>query len=76
MLVLGIFSSSDLTYTVPDYTVSSDVADAFLHAAGHTCKEVAIALGMIVVFFLVCQVLFLKLNRRQLLRIAVGVLFT
>ena len=76
MLVLGIFSSGDLTYAVPDYTVSNDVAGAFLHAAGHTCKEVAIALGMIVAFFLVCQVLFLKLNRRQLLRIALGVVFT
>ena len=76
VLVLGIFSSSDLTYTVPDYTVSSDVAGAFLHTAAHTCKEVAIALGLIVGFFLICQVLFLKLNRRQLLRIAVGVVFT
>ena len=36
----------------------------------------AIALGLIVAFFLICQVLFLKLSRRQLLRIAVGVLFT
>ena len=76
VLVLGIFSTNDLTYAVPDYTVSSDVAGAFLHMAAHTCKEVALALGLIVAFFLVCQVLFLKLNHRQLLRIAVGVVFT
>ena len=76
VLVLGIFSTSDLRYDVPDYTVSEDVVHAFLHTAGHTCKEVAIALGMIVVFFLVCQVVFLKLNRRQLSKIAVGVVFT
>ena len=76
VLILGIFSSNDLTYAVPDYTVSADVAGAFLHAAAHTCKEVAIALGLIVAFFLICQLLFLKLNRRQLHRIAVGVLFT
>ena len=76
VLVLGIFSRSDLAYTVPDYSVSSDVAGAFVHTAGHTCREVAIALGLIVAFFLICQVLFLKLSRRQLLRIAVGVLFT
>ena len=36
----------------------------------------ALALGLIVAFFLVCQVTFLKLNRRQLSRIAVGVGFT
>ena len=76
VLVLGIFSKNDLTYAIPDYTVSDDVLGAFLHTAGHTCKEVAIALGLIVVFFLICQVLFLKLSRRQLSRIAVGVAFT
>ena len=76
VLMLGIFSTNNLTYAVPDYTVSTDVAGAFLHTAAHTCKEVAIALGLIVSFFLICQVLFLKLNYRQLLRIAVGVIFT
>jgi len=76
VLVLGIFSRNDLAYTVPDYAVSEDVLGAFLHTAGHTCKEVALALGMIVVFFLVCQVLILKLSRRHLHRIAVGVVFT
>ena len=76
VLVLGIFSRNDLTYQVPDYTVSEDILGAFLHTAVHTCKEVAIALGLIVVFFLICQILFLKLPKRQLLRIAVGVVFT
>ena len=76
VLVLGIFSKNDLTYAVPDYSVSSDIAGAFLHTLGHTCKEVLLALGLIVGFFLICQVLFLKLSRRQLQRIAVGVAFT
>ena len=76
VLVLGIFSRNDMTYAVPDYTVSNDILGAFLHTAGHTCKEVAIALGLIVVFFLICQVLFLKLPRKRLSKIAVGVGFT
>ena len=76
VLVLGIFSRSDLTYTVPDYSVSEDIFGAFFHTALHTCQEVAVALGLIVAFFLICQVLFLKLTRRHLLRIAVGVGFT
>ena len=76
VLLLGIFSTNDLTYTVPDYTVSGDVLSAFLHTAGHTCKEVAIALGLIVAFFLVCNFIFLKMTRRQLMRIAIGVGFT
>ncbi|MBQ3504722.1 MAG: DUF1538 domain-containing protein [Oscillospiraceae bacterium] len=76
VLVLGIFSRNDLTYQVPDYAVGSDILHAFLHTAAHTCKEVGLALGLIVAFFLLCQVIFLKLPRRHLTRIGVGVVFT
>ena len=76
VLVLGIFSRNDLTYTVPDYTVSEEILHSFLNTAGNTCKEVALALGLIVVFFLICQAIFLKLPRRHLTRIGVGVVFT
>ncbi len=76
VLVLGIFSSNDLTYSVPNYSVDNDITGAFLHTALHTCKEVAVALGLIVVFFLICQFLFLKLTRRRLLKIGLGVVFT
>ncbi len=76
VLLLGIFSRNDLTYQVPDYGVSRDIWGAFLHTAGHTAKEVALALGLIVVFFLICQVIFLKLPRKRLQKIGLGVLFT
>ena len=76
VLMLGIFSRGALDYT-PDFPlVESDIAGAFLHNFGHVAKEVGIALGMIVVFFLVCQFAFLKLPRRRLMRIGVGVIFT
>ncbi len=76
VLVLGIFSKNDLSYGVPDYEVSGNILDAFVHAAGHTAKEVAIALGLIVTFFLACQFLFLKLPWKRLAKIGVGVIFT
>ncbi len=76
VLVLGIFSSGNLAYDVPDYTINSNILGAFLHTAGHTAKEVALALGLIVGSFLICQFTFLKLPRRLLKRIALGVLFT
>ncbi len=76
VLVLGVFSTNDLTYTVPDYTVSQDILGAFGHTALHTCKEVAVALGMIVAFFLVCQAIFLKLSKRRLMKIGIGVALT
>ena len=76
VLLLGLFSRNQLTYAVPDYTVSHDIPGNFIHTLSHTAVEVAIALGLIVAFFLGCQLLFLKLGKRQLLRIAIGVLFT
>ena len=76
VLVLGIFSSSNLSYQVPDYSVSNDILGAYLHTFGHTAKEVAIALGLIVVFFLICQFAFLNLPMKRLLKIGVGVVFT
>ena len=76
VLLLGIFSTSDMQYQVPDYTVSDDIFAAFLHTLGHTAKEVAVALGLIVACFLICQLIFLRLPKRKLLQIAIGVLFT
>jgi len=76
VLVLGIFSRNDLVYTVPNYAVSNEVLGAFLHTAMHTCKEVAVALGLIVAFFLICQITFLKLPKKRLMKIALGVGFT
>ena len=76
VLMLGIFSGNDLSYQVPAYDVDSDILGAFLHSASHTAKEVAIALGLIVAFFLICQIAFLRLRKRRLLKIGLGVLFT
>jgi hypothetical protein len=76
VLLLGMFSSGDLSYQVPDYSVSGDILGAYLHTLAHTAKEVAIALGLIVLFFLICQFAVLKLSKRRLLRIGVGVIFT
>ena len=76
VMLLGMFSGGNLSYTVPDYTVSKDIAGAYLHTALHTVKEVSIALGLIVVFFLICHFAFLDMSKRQLKRIAIGVVFT
>jgi len=76
VLILGLFSKGRMEYAVPDYTVSNDISGAFLHTALHTCKEVGLALGLIVVFFAICQVAFLRLPRKRLIRIGLGVIFT
>lgn len=76
VLLLGVFSTNDLTYAVGEYAINENVLQAFLSTAIHTSKDVAQALGMIVLFFLVCQLVFLKLPKRQMIRIALGVIIT
>ncbi len=76
VLALGIFSDGDLSYTVPDYAVSGDISGAFLGTAAEIAGEVAIALALIVAFFLSCQVTFLHLPKKRLKRIGIGVVFT
>ena len=76
VLVLGIFARNNLSYTVNYGAVENDVLRAYLENATHVAKEVAIALGLILVFFLLCQFFFLKLQKKQLLKIGVGVVFT
>jgi len=76
VLVLGIFARNNLSYTVNYGSVENNVFVAYLQNAAHVAKEVAVALGLIVAFFLLCQIFFLKLQKRQLLKIGVGVVFT
>jgi len=76
VLLLGIFSKNDLTYEVQNYTANPHILGEYLHVFGIKAQDVAIALGMIVVFFLICQLTFLKLPFKRLKRIAVGIVFT
>ena len=70
VMVLGAFSNNELNYSYQIHQVS------FFEAMVATAKNVALALGLIVLFFMICQVIFLRLPKRQLVRIGMGVLFT
>ena len=76
VLVLGLFSKGGLSYQVPNYAVDADILGSFIHTAEHTAKEVAVALGLIVVFFTICQIWFLRLPAKRIKRIVIGVGFT
>ena len=76
VLVLGIFARNDLDYRVEYGAVDHNILGAYLENALEVAKEVAVALGMIVFFFLLCQLFFLKLQKKHLLKIGVGVGFT
>lgn len=65
VMALSLFSKGDLSYTLPDYSVEAGLGENFLPALGSVIGEVALALGMIVAFFIVLQVFILKLPKRN-----------
>lgn len=81
VMILGISSggSVDYQFNQSDYAIGANVGE-ILSSTGSallkTIKEVSIALGLIILFFTILQVLFLKLPKQKLVRIAVGVAFT
>lgn len=76
VMALGLTIRGDMTYALPDYSVDAHLGAEFLPTVLGIVKEVALALGLIVVFFLVLQMAFLHLPRKRLRQIAVGILYT
>lgn len=80
VLLLGIFyNPSGAEYgaiVVPDVVTSQDVAKAFAVGLPQYLKEVSLALSPIVVFFAIFQLIFKRFTKRQLLKIAVGLVYT
>ncbi len=76
VLMLGISFTEEIQYTLPDYAIENNLGSALFSVIGHTMQEVSLALGLIVVFFVVLQILCLKLPVKKLLQISVGILYT
>jgi hypothetical protein len=80
VLVLGIFfnpSGADVeSHKVPDVATSRDVVESFAFELPHYAKDVFYALGAVVVFFLVFQLISRRYKKHQIARIAVGFLYT
>lgn len=76
VLLLGIFSSGEMHYEMADYAMKDNILLSFLLAALSVMKEVALAIALIVVFFLVLQYTYLKLPLAKLKQIGVGIIYT
>ena len=76
VMMLGAFSGGEIVYTLPDYAVESHLGMNLFHAVLGVIEEVALALGLIVAFFAVLQAVCLRLPRRKLIRMSVGILYT
>lgn len=76
VVVLGIFADGNITYKLSDYTLSNNIFSALLNGVVKSIGEVGLSLGLIVIFFLICQVTFLKLHKKQLLGMLIGIIFS
>lgn len=77
VMVLGIFSKGDLsTFETPSYAIADNVVSSFFTTLLTVTKEVTIALGLVVVFFFVINFVKLKLPKKKIYQIIIGVAFT
>ncbi len=73
---LGLFSQGEVDYTLADYSVSNKLGSALFETIFHTGKEVLFALLPIVACFFILQFTVLKLSKRRILQIVVGLFYT
>ena len=76
VIALGIFADGDLTYQLPDYSMDSHLGNNFLPTLLSVAKEVIVAIGLIAIFFFILQVIFLKLPKKKLFQILIGIAYT
>ncbi len=77
VMALGIFANGNINYEAPNYSISLDnIGELTLHTFIDKSVDVIVALGLIVGFFLILQIFFLKLPAKKLLQISVGILYT
>ena len=75
VLALGCASSGEISPFEPSYGIEVSFLNV-VHELFLTAKEVGIALGLIVVFFVILQLTVLKLPQKRLIQISVGILYT
>lgn len=75
VMLLGVFASGEINYRIPDYSMVSKVSEFFLTLL-HSMKEVAIAIAPIVICFFILQILFMRLSKKRILQIVIGIFYT
>ena len=74
VLVLGCFSNGKMEF-IPEYNLNVEFSH-IVHKVIDTAGEVLLAISLIVVFFIILQIICLKLPKKKLLQITVGIFYT
>lgn len=76
ILILGITIKGDIPYTDPNYVVNPHFWQSFFQTLGNVSKEVLLALGLIIIFFVIVQFVYIHLPKTKLIQIGIGILYT
>lgn len=77
VIILSLFNSGDIVPPVKeDYLMADNVIKATFQHLWDVTKEVTLALGLVVGFFFIINAIFLKLPKKKLKNIAIGVMYT
>ncbi len=76
VMILGVTVNGNIDYKMDNYDVADRLGGALFETIFHTVGEVILALGLIVAFFIVLQIFCLKLPKKTLIRIGVGIIYT
>ena len=76
VMLLGMTINGEISYTIPDYSIAEDVVGTFFQHLLGVAGEVLLALGLIVVFFFVINWFVLKLPKKKIIQILIGITFT
>lgn len=79
VLTLGLIYPSEAAYTpveIPEMENSQEMILLFVHGLPHYAKEVVIALAPIIAFFFLFNAFYIKMPKKPLISISVGLIFT
>lgn len=71
-----LFSKGEISYTLPDYTMKSVMANGVLNIIIHEAWNIIKALGLMFIFFIVLNYFITKLPLKKLLQIIIGIFIT
>ena len=78
LMGLVLFAKGDLTYQLSpaSYSIDASLGHNFFPTVGAVAKEVLVALGLIVAFFLALQFVALRLSKAKLVQMSFGICYT
>lgn len=75
MLILGINVNGG-SVGIGDYTLSNNIFSTILKTLFGVAEEISLVLGLIVISFLVINFIFIKLSKKKLIQIGIGICYT